>query len=115
MTLSEKRGLEVEENSQGACQGNEQENEIKTEDDAGESTTEAGERAPNDPSITPDKEEPDYHLVSKHHTPQAFGIFAGWLYNDSPSTPVTSSDCKFLLQAYILAVKYGASPASIVE
>lgn len=55
------------------------------------------------------EESDHYHITDEMHTPEAFKIFADWLHNTRPSVPVTKEDCKFLLEAYILAVYYEAA------
>lgn len=48
----------------------------------------------------------DYHLDT--HFVKAFAIFVHWLYNVPPETPKAASQCKTLIQAYLLALKYRA-------
>lgn len=48
----------------------------------------------------------DYHLDI--HYDRAFAIFVDWLYNTPPNDPATSSQCKILIQAYLIALKYSA-------
>jgi hypothetical protein len=49
-----------------------------------------------------------YRLTSEFHTLPAFETFVGWIYKTWPSVPETRSDCKSLLQTYVLAVQYNA-------
>ena len=60
---------------------------------------------------SPNQKEPglikaDYHLDT--HFDKGFAIFVHWLYNAPPSQPKTPSQCKTLIQAYLLALKYRA-------
>jgi hypothetical protein len=48
----------------------------------------------------------DYHLET--HFVKAFAVFVNWLYNTPPQVPKTALNCKTLIQAYLLAVKYRA-------
>lgn len=69
----------------------------------------AGDAAGNESE--PHHEEPnavmaDYHLDT--HFVKGFGIFVHWLYNAAPQDPKTASQCKVLIQAYLLALKYSA-------
>lgn len=48
----------------------------------------------------------DYHLDT--HFVKAFSIFVNWLYNAPPQQPKTASQCKILIQAYLLALQYRA-------
>lgn len=61
------------------------------------------------PTASPDKNEQafvavDYHLDT--HFVKAFGILVDWLYNTPPKDPKTPNQCKTLIQAYLLALKY---------
>ena len=63
------------------------------------------------PTISPDQNEAkaiaaDYHLDT--HFVKAFAIFVDWLYNTPPKDPKTPNQCKTLIQAYLLALKYRA-------
>ena len=49
----------------------------------------------------------DYHLDTRFV--KAFAIFVEWLYNVPPQLPKTPSQCKVLIQAYLLALKYRAT------
>lgn len=69
---------------------------------------------PTTPTTTtpPDQNEPeivkaDYHLET--HFVQAFAIFVEWLYNVPPKDPKSPSQCKTLIQAYLLALTYHAT------
>ncbi|KAF7504430.1 hypothetical protein GJ744_002234 [Endocarpon pusillum] len=48
----------------------------------------------------------DYHLDT--HFVKAFAIFVDWLYNVPPTQPKNPSQCKTLIQAYLLALQYQA-------
>lgn len=49
---------------------------------------------------------PDYHLDI--HFDAAFSVFVEWLYNTPPKDPRTPGQCKTLVQAYIIALRYEA-------
>jgi hypothetical protein len=49
----------------------------------------------------------DYHLDT--HFVKAFAIFVNWLYNTPPQVPATAQNCKTLIQAYLIALKYRAT------
>jgi hypothetical protein len=62
-------------------------------------------------TTSPDSNEPtvitaDYHLDT--HFVKAFAIFVEWLYNTPPKDPKTPTQCKTLIQTYLLALKYRA-------
>ncbi len=48
----------------------------------------------------------DYHLDT--HFVKAFAIFVHWLYNVPPAQPKSPTQCKVLIQAYLLALEYQA-------
>jgi len=91
------------------------ENSPGTDDTMSESPV--GILNPGTPSATSDtaSQEPietkqiqaDYHLDT--HFVKAFGIFVNWLYNTPPQVPKTALNCKTLIQAYLLALKYRAT------
>ena len=56
------------------------------------------------------KHTPNYHLTSKLHTRKAFRMVLNSLNNGPPSLPESNEDCKFSLQAYLLAEKYNWDP-----
>jgi len=67
---------------------------------------------PETPATTPEQNEAeviksDYHLDT--HFVKAFAIFVEWLYNTPPEDPRNPSQCKTLIQAYLLALKYRAT------
>lgn len=69
----------------------------------------AGDAPANDPAShhnEPHAVMADYHLDT--HFVKGFGIFVHWLYNMAPPDPKTGSQCKVLIQAYLLALKYSA-------
>lgn len=57
--------------------------------------------------IEPRKVTADYHLDT--HFVRAFAIFVEWLYNVPPRDPKNPTQCKTLIQAYLLALKYRAT------
>ena len=68
----------------------------------------AATAANRDASPRKTKVVPHYHIISKIHTPQAFKTFVDWLHNIKPDAPEDREECKYLLQAYVLAVNYAA-------
>jgi hypothetical protein len=66
---------------------------------------------PTTPATTTDQNEAeaikvDYHLDTQYV--KAFAIFVDWLYNTPPQPPKSAAQCKILIQAYLLALKYRA-------
>lgn len=50
----------------------------------------------------------DYTIVDRFHTVGAFKVLTAWLYNEPPTIPANKTQCKHLLQAYVLARLYNA-------
>ncbi|EXJ91430.1 hypothetical protein A1O1_04542 [Capronia coronata CBS 617.96] len=51
-----------------------------------------------------------YHLEGRCYEPAAFEIVVNWLYNQPPETPISRSNCRILLRAYVLALNYQIIP-----
>ncbi|KAK5453010.1 hypothetical protein LTS15_007159 [Exophiala xenobiotica] len=47
-----------------------------------------------------------YHLEGYVYEPAAFEVVVNWLYNQPPNKPAMRTDCKTLLRAYVLALRY---------
>lgn len=49
---------------------------------------------------------PVYHLEGKVYEPAAFEVLVNYLYNSPPTMPASREQCKTLLKAYVLALRY---------